>query len=87
MKPMNVLKTYIISHHSQTNPKSSKVNPSLRPILFHIILKPTMSIACRPICLRPILFHIILKRAPLSVNGANSLRPILFHIILKHMKS
>ena len=37
--PKYLLKTYIISHHSQTERTLSSTWKSLRPILFHIILK------------------------------------------------
>ncbi len=78
-----MLKTYIISHHSQTTLSDFLSLFSLRPILFHIILKPIGKNGGADFGLRPILFHIILKRFFGSCALAVSLRPILFHIILK----
>ncbi len=57
-----MLKTYIISHHSQTAENVICFTLSLRPILFHIILKLCSEEEKSFIRLRPILFHIILKR-------------------------
>ena len=56
---------------------------SLRPILFHIILKLLMVRISIRLSLRPILFHIILKPLDDLISEAQRLRPILFHIILK----
>ena len=78
------LKTYIISHHSQTTKLTYNGFLSLRPILFHIILKPLSLQLLFPYCLRPILFHIILKQYLIINQHTRCLRPILFHIILKH---
>ena len=77
------LKTYIISHHSQTVVIRTTVKRSLRPILFHIILKQLAAVYWPVICLRPILFHIILKLGNSAIFYMLCLRPILFHIILK----
>ena len=81
---LNLLKTYIISHHSQTMEKDDSSGMScLRPILFHIILKLNQIAIIWLFRLRPILFHIILKLWKKMIAGMSCLRPILFHIILK----
>ena len=56
---------------------------SLRPILFHIILKQPPPMTALTVGLRPILFHIILKQYREEMDTIGGLRPILFHIILK----
>ena len=78
-----MLKTYIISHHSQTIISVGSAMQGLRPILFHIILKQCYFTNTSHKSLRPILFHIILKHKRLYIVRCFCLRPILFHIILK----
>ena len=65
-----MLKTYIISHHSQTCEWLKLGRCGLRPILFHIILKQSGLDLEEAESLRPILFHIILKQSIFSTSSA-----------------
>ncbi len=78
-----MLKTYIISHHSQTNQPPLVNTNTLKTYIISHHSQTNFSAIFFSICLRPILFHIILKRVGKHRTAFESLRPILFHIILK----